>query len=188
MTADLPDPGELAGPLRHWLGPVSIEGVTRLSGGASKQTWSFDAVSADGTRTGLILRRDPPGRPGEADALRREAAAVSMAHQAGLQVPEMLFCSEGPALGTAGMVMRRVEGETIARRILRDDEYAPARAVLTGQLGQFAARLHALDLPADLPQPDQLEQTRHHRAGEVPIDFGRGVVMAVDVTSHAAAG
>jgi aminoglycoside phosphotransferase (APT) family kinase protein len=160
VTADLPDPGELARPLQHWLGPVSIEGLTRLSGGASKQTWSFDAVSTDGTRTGLVLRRDPPGRPGEPGALHREAAALSLAHQAGLLVPEMLFCSDGPGLGTAGMVMRRVEGETIARRILRDEEYAPARAVLTGQLGQFAARLHALDGPTSLPQPDPLASLR----------------------------
>ncbi|HTZ94456.1 MAG TPA: phosphotransferase [Streptosporangiaceae bacterium] len=156
----LPDANELARPLRHWLGPVTVEGLTRLSGGASKQTWSFDAIGPDGTRTPLILRRDPPGRPGEPGALRREAAALSLAHDAGLPVPEMLFCSDGPGLGTAGMVMRRVEGETIARRILRDGEYAQARNVLVGQLGSFAARLHALAAPASFPQPDPLAGLR----------------------------
>ena len=40
----LPDAKELARPLGRWLGPVAIDGLTRLSGGASKQTWSFDAV------------------------------------------------------------------------------------------------------------------------------------------------
>jgi aminoglycoside phosphotransferase (APT) family kinase protein len=156
----LPDGTELARPLKHWLGPVAIEGLTRLSGGASKQTWSFDAVGADGRRTPLILRRDPPGRPSDPGALDREAAAISLAHDAGLPVPEMLFCSEGPGLGTAGMVMRRVEGETIPRRILRDGEYATARGILVGQLGQFAARLHALDLPLFLPEPDPLDSLR----------------------------
>jgi aminoglycoside phosphotransferase (APT) family kinase protein len=135
---------------------------TRLSGGASKETWSFDAIAADGTRTGLILRRDAPGRPGEPGALDREAAAISLAHDAGLQVPELLFgFSAGiGGLDTAGMIMRRVDGETIARRILRDEEYASARRELVGQLGRFAARLHALDVPVSYPRPDPLASLR----------------------------
>ena len=158
--ADLPDRNELACPLRHWLGPVTVGEFTRLSGGASKETWSFDAIGADGTRTGLILRRDLPGRPGEPGALDREAAAISLAYDAGLPVPEMLFSSRGAGLGTAGMVMRRVDGETIARRILRDDDYAQARVLLAGQLGEFAAGLHALAPPASFPQPDPLAGLR----------------------------
>jgi len=158
--ADLPDGNVLARPLRHWLGPVTVEGLTRLSGGASKETWSFDAIGADGTAAGLILRRDMPGRPGEPGALDREAAALTIAHDAGLPVPELLFSSTGAAFGTAGMVMRRVDGETIARRILRDDAYAPARAVLVGQLGQFAAALHAQTAPTFFPQPDPLAGLR----------------------------
>jgi aminoglycoside phosphotransferase (APT) family kinase protein len=182
--ADAPDGNELAGPLRHWLGPVTVQALTRLSGGASKETWSFEAVAEDGTRTGLILRRDPPGRPGEPGAADREAAAISLAHDAGLPVPELLFFFNGPAPqedrapgrtrrhprprareespgpGTAGMVMRRVEGETIARRILRDAQYATARRVLVGQFGEFSARLHALPVPVFLPEPDPLAALR----------------------------
>jgi aminoglycoside phosphotransferase (APT) family kinase protein len=138
------------------VGSACVEDLTRLSGGASKETWSFDAVGDDGTRTGLILRRDPAGRPGEPGALDREAAAISLAYGAGLPVPEMLICSPGRSLGTPGMVMRRVEGETIARRILRDERFAAARRVLVSQLAGFAARLHALGVPASLPQTDPL--------------------------------
>ena len=56
--------------------------------------------------------------------------------------------------------MRRVEGETIARRILRDDEYAPARGVLVGQLGRFAAVLHGQTVPTFFPGPDPLAGLR----------------------------
>ena len=42
--ADAPDRNGVARLLRHWLGPVTIEEFTRLSGGASRQTWSFDAI------------------------------------------------------------------------------------------------------------------------------------------------
>jgi hypothetical protein len=72
----------------------------------------------------------------------------------------MLFSSHGPGLGTAGMVMRRIDGETIARRILRDEQYAPARPLLVGQLAEVAARLHALNVPDFFPEPDPLVQLR----------------------------
>ena len=41
--------------------------------------------------------------------------------------------------------MDRIEGETIPRRILRDDAYATARPHLAAQCGEIAARIHAID-------------------------------------------
>ena len=152
---------DLARALGPWTGrPASIEGLTRMSGGASRESWAFDAVGPGGVRTELVLRRDPPGRPSEVAAVHREVRALGLAASAGLAVPEVLFMSEGPGLGTAGMVMRRVAGETIARRILRDEQYGRARAALVGQLGRFAAGLHAIEPPDDFPQPDPLAALR----------------------------
>jgi aminoglycoside phosphotransferase (APT) family kinase protein len=151
----------LAAALRDPLGEVTIEGITRLSGGASRETWAFDAVDADGARTGLVLRRDPPGRPSEPGAMGREARAITAAGAAGLAVPEVLIaCDEPGPLGSAGLVMRLVPGETIARRILRDDRYQQARGVLVGQIGRFAAGLHALTRPTGLPAADPLADLR----------------------------
>jgi aminoglycoside phosphotransferase (APT) family kinase protein len=164
-----PEGNGLARALGPVVGPVSIEGLTRLSGGASRETWAFDAVARDGTRTELVLRRDPPGRPSEPGAMAREAAAIGAAAAAGLAAPEVLLVSEDVAqTGAAGMVMRRVAGETIARRILRDEEYTAARAVLARQLAEFAAGLHAVEVPPGFPEPDPLAQLR------VQLDsFGR---------------
>ncbi len=145
----------LARELAPWIGRGAvIEGLSRLSGGASRETWSFDAVGADGTRAELILRRDPPGRPGEPGARDREAASISLAHAAGLPVPELL------GAGAAGMVMRRIPGETIARKILREDTYARARGLLVGQLARFAAGLHAVGVPEGFPRPEPLAGLR----------------------------
>jgi aminoglycoside phosphotransferase (APT) family kinase protein len=163
----------LAAALRGVLGPVTVEGLARMTGGASRETWSFDAVAADGSRAGLVLRRDPPGRPGEPGSMGREAAAITAAGAAGLAVPEVLLSHDGPELwGSSGLIMRRVPGETIARRILRDGAYAGARQVLTGQLGRFAAGLHALGVPADLPAPDPLPGLRAVLAGLGQAGFG----------------
>ena len=132
-------------------GPV--DRLERLSGGASRETWAFTA----GGRP-LILRRDPPGRPADFGSMALEAAAIQAAAAAGLAVPDLVAVDNGDGLGTAGMVMARVDGETLARRILRDPGFAGARAALTGQLARFMAGLHRIppgDVPG-LPEPDPL--------------------------------
>ena len=125
--------------------PVEIADLRRLTGGASRETWSFTANGEP-----LILRRDPPGRPGAPGQMRREADIMRACTRAGLRAPEVLLDDDGTHFGTNGLVMRSVPGETIARRILRDDEYAAARRVLVPQLAEFLAGLHAID-PAEVP-------------------------------------
>jgi len=142
---------------RHFGAPARIEGLRRESGGASRQTWSFDAVTGE-TRHALVLRRDPPvvGPKGERErsaALDRatEFAVLKAAFQAGAQAPEPLFVlSEADGLGEA-FVMRRVGGTAIARKLLRDPPYAQARGKIASQLGGILARIHAVD-PAGLPR------------------------------------
>jgi aminoglycoside phosphotransferase (APT) family kinase protein len=135
---------------RHLGGPVTIEGLRRLSGGASRESWSFDTVRGDGTRLGLVLRRDPGSNIGGSDR-STEYRLLQAAGAAGVPVPTVQFLLEpGDDIGD-GFVMDRIDGETIPRRILRDDEYAGARERLTGQCGAIAAQIHAVDL-ASLPK------------------------------------
>lgn len=135
---------------------VRVEGLQRLAGGASRETWRFAAVGATGDRRELILRRDPPRRPGPPGGMGLEARALRAAHAAGLPVPLVLVDDDGSeSFGAAGMVMERVEGEAIARRILRDLAYARAREVLAVQCGECLARLHAVP-PSEVPGlPDE---------------------------------
>ena len=44
------------------LDAVAVEGLTRLSGGASKESWAFDIALGSGERRELVLRRQPPGK------------------------------------------------------------------------------------------------------------------------------
>jgi aminoglycoside phosphotransferase (APT) family kinase protein len=81
--------------------------------------------------------------------MRLEADAMRACSRAGLAAPEVLVDDDGGVLGTAGLVMAHVPGETLARKILRDDEYANARAHLVDDLGRFLAGLHAID-PAEV--------------------------------------
>jgi aminoglycoside phosphotransferase (APT) family kinase protein len=135
---------------RHLGEPPAIENLRRLSGGASRETWSFDAIAADGTSHPLVLRRDP-GQHAGWSARGTEFALLRAANSGGVAVPRVWFLLEpDDALGS-GFVMERIDGETIPRRILRDDAYASARPRLARQCGEQAARIHALD-PSTLPE------------------------------------
>ena len=140
---------------RHFGSPATIQTLRRESGGASRQTWSFDAL-AGGTSHQLILRRDPPTTSGaekaSSTALDRatEFGVLQAAFAAGVRAPAPLFeLAPKDGLGEA-FVMRRIGGIAIARKLLRDPPYAQARTRIADQLGAIAARIHAVD-PATLP-------------------------------------
>ncbi|WIM11630.1 phosphotransferase family protein [Enhydrobacter sp.] len=150
---------------RHFRGMARIENLVRQSGGASRQTWSFDAL-LEGERHALILRRDPPTN-GKTDRERSvsidratEFRVLQAAHRAGVRAPEPLFelVSED-GLGEA-YVMRRVGGTAIARKLLRDPPYAAARGRIARQLGEIAAAIHATD-PSALPPLARREAADH---------------------------
>lgn len=138
----------------HYGAGATIEGLRRLSGGASQETWAFEVKGAGGGEA-LILRRAPGGaaaaRSSEAITLAMEAALLSATGKAGVRVPGVRHVSPpGSALGEA-FIMNRVEGETIGRKILRDEEYARARTRLTRDCGEALARIHSVP-PDGLPE------------------------------------
>lgn len=150
----------LAAFLKHSHGArdVRIENLRLLTGGASRQTWSFDAivVHADSREETLelIARADP--RKGPATMTREtEYQVLEAAYNAGVPVPRMHLLGDD-SLGVPFFLMERVEGETIARRILRDDIYAEGRKGISAQLGKIAASIHRI--PMDTPGLEKLPQ------------------------------
>ena len=143
---------EIEKPLSAWVeahfgAGAQLHSLKRLSGGASQETWAFD-VGASGATHDLILRRAPGGvaaaRSSDAVSLAIEAELLGATTNAGVRVPEVLHVSPpGSALGEA-FVMRRVAGETLGRKILRDDEFKIARSRLTRDCGEALAGIHAV--------------------------------------------
>ena len=142
-------------------GATGVTVAAKLSGGASQETWSFDIAHADGS-FGAILRRSPKGygaAPTRAAGLAAEARLMQLAHDAGLPSPKVLHVLKPEdGLGT-GFIMARVAGETIARKILRDEEFAKARPILARQLGKVAAGIHGLPR-SELPELREMSSTR----------------------------
>jgi aminoglycoside phosphotransferase (APT) family kinase protein len=142
-------------------GATGVTGAAKLSGGASQETWTFDIVHANGN-IGAILRRAPPGygaSPSRAAGLDAEATLMQLAHDAGLPSPRVLHVlTPRDELGT-GFIMQRIEGETIARKILRDERFAHARPILARQLGGVLAGIHGLSA-SKLPPLRRMTSTR----------------------------
>jgi aminoglycoside phosphotransferase (APT) family kinase protein len=95
----------------------------------------------------LVLRRDPGAAvlgSNRSDEFRLLQAAAAC----GVAVPRVHWLLDEQAGIGACFLMDRVAGETIARRILREDDLAAARARLTAQLGEAAARIHRVDVDA----------------------------------------
>jgi aminoglycoside phosphotransferase (APT) family kinase protein len=142
-------------------GATGAIGAAKLSGGASQETWSFDIAHPDGN-IGAILRRAPQGygaSPSRAAGLDAEAALMQLAYEAGVPSPcVMHVLTPEDGLGN-GFIMARIEGETIGRKILRDEQFARARPMLARQLGRVAAGIHSLP-PSKLPALRQMSSTR----------------------------
>ncbi len=152
---------ELSMMLSQLLGGAEIHDLHRLSGGASRETWRF---TADGRA--LILQRQ---RSGDQRDMLLEAAVVRAARRGGVPVPELLDARRRDD-GMAFMVLEAIEGETIARKIQRDDDYATARSRLAGDFGRALARIHALD-PHELDGLEATDQLGYYT--EVLDSLGR---------------
>jgi len=130
-----------------------VQNLRRLTGGATKQTWSFDFASADACSPLILQRLAAPvsGNPGKPDQARapklsaeEDARLMIAAHAQGVPAPVVrLILGAEDGLGQ-GYVTERVEGETLGRRIVRDPGYAVARTRMTRQCGQILAAIHRL--------------------------------------------
>ena len=140
---------ELASALSKKLLEVGIEGkvsnLEPLTGGASKEIWKFE-VSKDKQSTKMILRRgsgiEGPLAIKTADEARIQKEVIKV----GAPVPTILAVSKNEEELGDSYIMNFVEGESIARKILRDKEYKKALPVLAYQCGEAIARIHNVDI------------------------------------------
>ncbi len=156
---------ELASALSKKLLAVGIEGkvsnLEPLTGGASKEIWKFEVSNAKQS-TKMILRRgsgiEGPLAIKTADEARIQKEVIKV----GAPVPTILAVSKNEEELGDSYIMNFVEGESIARKILRDKEYKKALPVLAYQCGEAIARIHNVDIDnfsflPKKPAEDQLE-------------------------------
>lgn len=132
--------------------PLTVTRINSLTGGASAETCAVDVTDGNGASHALILRRATGGGGGFNPGVgkREEALTQGAAARHGVPAAAVLAVFHAdPALGS-GYIMRRLEGETIARKLLRDDEFAVARTRLVDDCARALAAIHRVP-PGDLP-------------------------------------
>ncbi len=144
---------KLSAALRRHLGPPGeVRALARLTGGATKATWSFDAVIGSETLP-LILQQASAGAGagGIAPAVRgsKDAALMQAAVRAGVPAPRVRLVLEAEDDLGEGYATDRIEGETLGRKINTEPRFAAVRPKLAGQCGAILAAIHRID-PAGL--------------------------------------
>lgn len=132
------------------VGLSAPEGLTRLTGGATMESWRFSSGG-----DGFVLRRAPSlafmeGRPfGHAT----EAAIIESARKAGVTAPEVLTVLEPDDGIGSGFIMRALPGTPNPREILAME----GADTILREAARDLARIHLLkreDLPRDVPVMD----------------------------------
>jgi len=168
----------IAEPLRRALARLDLQikdvaNLTRLSAGATNETWSLDAVRDAGVEP-LILRRSAVGRGPGVLSLQAEAQVLSAVHGCEVPVPEVRYVLRPEDGLGEGFLMQRIAGATLPGKILRDSALASVRSQLASQLGSIAAAIHAVELSRLPPLPllDAQRQMQHlhsqYQAQETP--------------------
>ncbi|MGH8595912.1 MAG: phosphotransferase family protein [Gammaproteobacteria bacterium] len=148
----------------QWSRPVQVVELKRLAGGASRETWAFDAVTRVETdppgvpdrRMPLIMRRDFKRNLLDGK-LQDEFRLLNKLHQRGLPIPRP-YCSDNgeSAALTPFMITERVPGTDLRKALARAGNTLDRRG-LGHRLVELQAAIHRLvwceDLADVLPLP-----------------------------------
>ena len=128
---------------------VSIANEMRLTGGAIQENRALDVEIAGGPLAGrlaLVLRTEAKSSVPLSQPVAHQFAYLKLAGSVGMTVPEPLWRSDDPGIvGTPFYLMRRVPGEALGNRVVRQGP----NPALAERLGRELARLHAI-----VPSPE----------------------------------
>jgi len=140
---------------------AEVAGLVRLPGGTLRDAWGVDARIGAGPLAGshrLVYLQDRGAGPLES-RLRREDEfrVLAVMHAAGVRAPRPYwYVAPGNPEGLgSGLILERVDGEAVGRRILEDPAFETVRPHVLEQMGEELARIHAVpcDAVTGLPAP-----------------------------------
>lgn len=151
-------------------GASSVDATAQLTGGASRQTFAVETTGGAGH---YVLQRELSPEPRLPNGMADEAMLVTAAREVGVPAPLVVGSNldGAPEIGASFFVSQRVAGETIARRILRDDQFTDARVALPAQLGQALAALHGGVDPDRIPWLEQSDELAKYREVADELDL-----------------
>ena len=152
--------------------PVEVVALARIPGGASRETWRFDAV-ADGATRPLILRRDPTASLLDTDR-RVEVLALQTAH-GHLPVPAIVALeTDGAELSRPFFLMERIDGGLVPSAFSAEP-FGDHAAAIGEQAFRALGRLAALE-PAGTSLGDALPRPQPTECWRVALDEWAAVI------------
>lgn len=146
---------------------VRVANIARIFGGASRETWSFEASWRDQereVRESFIARRDPPASLlSNTDLL--EYDIYTALEGTGIPVPRVRWIDrEGTALDRPTFIMDRLPGATDAATLATSPQFAEVRPAIARQKAEILAAIHDVDIDTipSLPRPVAREQSALH--------------------------
>jgi aminoglycoside phosphotransferase (APT) family kinase protein len=130
-------------------GAVTVSGLSRIPGGASRETWMFNAAyknsAGAGENANLVLRLDPPASL--LDTSREaEWAFYSSYWDTNVPVPRMRWLEpDASVLGGSFFIMDRILDCEAAPRTLMEPRYTDARPRVAKRFYEIMAGIHSLD-------------------------------------------
>lgn len=134
----------------QWCPEARIGGLCRAEGGFSNETWFLDVVTPNGSEA-VVLRRQALVGPLEPYDLGREARIIRALADSDVPVPEIwVFCPDPDVIGSAFMVMSRIEGVVPEYRNL--PEYSPwadprNRTAMASELVRMLGAIQRTNVP-----------------------------------------
>jgi len=157
---------------RYFGAPTAIEGLSRIPGGASRETYRFDAVVGGEVRP-LILRRDPTGSLIDTDRSLEYLAFQSFHGRAPVPEPIVLD-TEGAELERPFFIMSRVDGGAAASPFTVQPYHEHAQAI--GEAFFAALGAIAATDPAGLPLAKATEAPAPGDCWRVALDHWAKVI------------
>lgn len=154
----------------HGLAGAQVTIVGAASVGAVRSTLLIDITTADGVVAAVAqITASPYAEERRSMTIEDEANVIRLAGEAGAPVAEVLAAVvQAPGLNRSVLVSRRVDGESIPRRVLRLLDSKPgAGEALANTCGTVMAKLHSVDVdrvPANLERFDPANPARAYVA------------------------
>lgn len=160
---------------RIWEAPARVTMISRIPGGASRETYRFD-VEVDGATRGLILRRDPVGSLIDTER-KLEFAAFRSFYGKGLPVPEAVALEEdGAELERPFFIMGRIDGGK-AQSPFTVPPYGEHAATIGEQFYGHLGAIAAAD-PLTLPIAEATPAPALDQCWKTALDYWEGVIDA----------
>ncbi|TAK58268.1 MAG: phosphotransferase family protein [Dehalococcoidia bacterium] len=143
---------QLAAYLAHRLpdaSGITVTNLSRIPGGASRETWSFDAAwdqAGNAVKRSFIARRDPTASLLESNN-DLEFELYTALQGSGVPVPEPIWIErDGAWLERPFFIMSKLPGASDARALVTTPEWADMTPAIARQKAEILARIHQFDI------------------------------------------